>query len=130
MEKKQVLAVPYHLVYSRDREKEASGGFAGRMPGRGAAGHAPAAFSGPRTGSGKSKHFVYRPAGTKIKRPAPGPEPEKTNGKGPVRQPVKVGETDYHHYEILRGLQEGDTVVSKPRSPEDDERREQRRGRR
>jgi HlyD family secretion protein len=130
MEKKQVLAVPYHLVYNTSQKPAMGGG--GEDGGMGAPEPAPGA---------KKKYFVYRPAGTKTPPPPegmdrpeggfdrghggpPGGRPGKgnfgnkgKNGKMPVKQFIQVGETDYRSYEIISGLNPGDTVVPEFKPP-------------
>lgn len=152
MEKKQVLGVPYYLVYNNAQKP------AWTTNGEGSEGPEPAVLP-PGV---KKEYFVYRPAGTKMERPPRGDRPDgggsgwgrrggeggapegargegrlggrrgpgggggdwggggaAKSGKMPVKQPVKVGETDYRFYEILEGLREGDTVVPefKPETP-------------
>jgi HlyD family secretion protein len=47
----------------------------------------------------------------------------KAEGDSPKPRPVEVGATDYHHYEILSGLREGETVIFRPKAPSEGERR-------
>lgn len=53
---------------------------------------------------------------------------QKVTPQGIVPQKVKVGHTDYHHYEIIEGLVPGDTVVNAGVSGRGDLRQNGRRG--
>jgi RND family efflux transporter MFP subunit len=115
LEKKGVLAVPYHFVQKRgdrsivlrpagDEDKEGAEGKRKPGPGREMTGS-----SGARRDEGKKS-------------------PKGKHAFRPTR--VTTGSTDFRHIEILSGLAEGDTVVYRKPAKDSEERGGSRGGRR